>query len=419
VSGDLEQFSMVNPLPAPRPNRIPRADDAEYAGRMDRALETALKAGLDGLIVWGRGSTNSDGSQDLLYLTNHMSAVSHIPDSQAHRARGHAGLVLAPGHDPVLVTDSYDIDRAQVPVRDIRLSTFVDRDVARVAVELGLKGKRMGLAGQTGLLHSAAVMISSELGADTRIEAADQILTGLRLIKSPHEVTLLREASRIGCDWMNVVLAATEPGRTEGEIVGEGLRWLAASGGFAYDVAVSSGPSGHRYRHRQALPTWDSQRRLAAGDMIHFDLWGPVAQGYYCDLTRSTVVGEAPSASQARVLEDSIALIESVIAEVEPGRPLSHLHAAGARGMARRGVAGSAFSAMIPFYGHSLGLDCEAPFITSDASEIIAPGMVLAIECFLGGEPGEAGGFEQVIHVGESGVEILTGSAPSRPWAAG
>ena len=108
VSGDLEQFSMVNPLPAPRPNRIPRADDAEYAGRMDRALEAALKAGLDGLIVWGRSSTNSDGSQDLLYLTNHMSAVSHIPDSQAHRARGHAGLVLAPGHNPVLVADSFD-----------------------------------------------------------------------------------------------------------------------------------------------------------------------------------------------------------------------------------------------------------------------------------------------------------------------
>lgn len=41
---------------------------------------------------------------------------------------------------------------------------------------------------------------------------------------------------------MSVCLAATEPGRTEGEIVGEGLRWLAASGGFAYDIAVASGP---------------------------------------------------------------------------------------------------------------------------------------------------------------------------------
>lgn len=401
----------------PRPTLLARASDAEFAARQQQALDHALRDGFDGLIVWGRGSTNSDGSQDLLYLTNHMSVVSHIPDSHAHRARGHAGLILAPGKDPVLVTDSYDIDRTQVPVGDVRLSTFVDRDVARVAIELGLKGKRIGLAGQTGLLHSAAVMMAAELGDATKIEPADHILTRLRLIKSPHEVALLRDASRIGCDWMNVCLAATEPGRTEGEIVGEGLRWLAASGGFAYDIAVASGPVGHRYRHRQALPTWDSQRRIEAGDMIHFDLWGPVAQGYYCDLTRSTVVGRPPNSSQARVLEDSITLVESIIAEVEPGRPLSDLHAAGTRAMARRGGGDSGFSAMIPFFGHSLGLDCEAPFITSYASEIIRPGMVLAVECFLGGQPGEGGGFEHIIHVAESGVEILTTSAPARPWA--
>jgi Xaa-Pro dipeptidase len=398
------------------PTLLSRPDDDEFVARQDRALEAALREGFTGLIVWGRGSTNSDGSQDLLYLTNHMSAVSHIPDSHAHRARGHAGLVLAPGHEPVLVTDSYDIDRAEVPVRDIRLSTFVDRDLARVAAELGLKGKRVGLAGQSGLLHSAAVMMAAELGAETTLEPADHVLTALRLIKSTQEIALLRDASRIGCEWMNVMLAATQPGMTEGEIVGEGLHWLSASGGFAYDIAVSSGPFGHRYRHRQALPTWDSHRRIEAGDMIHFDLWGPVAHGYYCDLTRSTVVGAHPTASQARVLEDSISLVESVIAEIEPGRPLSALHAVGTRAMARRGGGDSDFSAMIPFFGHSLGLDCEAPFITSYAEDIIAPGMVLAIECFLGGGSGEGGGFEHIVHIGDSRVEILTSLAPARPW---
>ena len=401
----------------PGPTTLPRVDDAELAARCDRALDAALREGFSGLIVWGRGSTNSDGSQDLLYLTNHMSAVSHIPDSEAHRARGHAGLILSPGHDPVLVTDSYDLDRSEVSLPDIRLSTFVDRDVARAASELGLKGARIGLAGRAGLLHDASLMMASELGESTTLEPADHILKSLRLIKSPHEVALLREASRIGCDWMSVCLAATEPGRTEGEIVGEGLRWLAASGGFAYDIAVASGPVGHRYRHRQALPTWDSHRRLEAGDMIHFDLWGPVAHGYYCDLTRSTVVGSAPSSSQARVLEDSISLVESVIAEIDLGRPLSDLHEAGTHAMRQLGGGESDFSAMIPFFGHSLGLDCEAPFITSYATEIIRPGMVLAVECFLGGGPGEGGGFEHVLHVGETEVDILTSSSPARPWA--
>ncbi|QJP14809.1 aminopeptidase P family protein [Starkeya sp. ORNL1] len=413
-----ERRSSQTPVAA-RPTSLPRPGNAEFTERQARALDAARREGLDGLIVWGRGSTNSDGCQDLLYLANHMSAVSHIPDSEAHRARGHAALVLAHGRDPVLVTDSYDIDRAEVPVSDVRLSTFVDRDAARVATELGLRGGRVGLAGQTGLLHSAATCIATELGGSTVLVPADHILTALRLFKSAHEVALLREASRIGCDWMEVMLEASQPGRTEGEIVGDGLRFLAASGGWAYDVAVASGPVAHRYRHRQALPTWDSTRRLQPGDMLHFDLWGPVAHGYYCDLTRSTVVGARATAAQERVLEDSIAIVESVIAEIEPGRRLADLHAAGAQAMARRGGGASGFSAMIPFFGHSLGLDCESPFITSSAQEIIGPGMVLAIECFLGGEAGEGAGFEHVVHIGETGIEIITSAAAERPWARG
>jgi Xaa-Pro aminopeptidase len=402
-----------------RPTALSRPSDAELADRRTRALDAAVAEGWDGLIVWGRGSTNSDGSQDLLYLTNHMSAVSHIPDSLAHRARGHAALVLAPGHHPILVTDSYDVDRTAVGVGEIRLSTFVDRDAARVAADLGLRGKRVGIAGQTGLLHSAAVCMGDELGPTTRLGSADSILARLRLFKSQHEVALLTDASRIGCEWIEIMLEAAQPGRTEGEVVGEGLRWLAAAGGWAYDIAVASGPVAARYRHRQALPTWDSTRLLEAGDMIHFDVWGPVAHGYYCDLTRSTVVGARPTAAQEAVLEDAIALVESVIAEIVPGRPLSDLHAAGMRTLARRGGAASDFSAMIPFFGHSLGLDCESPFITASATEVIAPGMVLAIECFLRGDAGQGAGFEHVVHIGETRIDILTDLAAARPWLVG
>lgn len=152
--------------------------------------------------------------------------------------------------------------------------------------------------------------------------------------------------------------------------------------------------------------------------MLHIDLWGPVAHGYYCDLTRSTVVGARPTASQEAVLESSIEVVESIIAKIEPGRSLSDLHAAGTRAIAGLGGSRSARASMIPFFGHSLGLDCDAPFITATAEEEIRRDMVLAIECFLGGEQGEGAGFEHVVHVGESEIEILTAAAPARPWMA-
>ncbi len=406
-------------VPPPRPTPLARPSDDELRLRQQRAVEAAQRAGLAGLIVWGRGSTNADGCADLLYLTNHLSAVSHIPDSEANSARGHAALVLAPGREPVLVTDSYDIDRSEVGVHDIRLSTYVDRDCAQVAIELGLQAKSIGVAGQTGLLHSAAVRMAEVLGPSTTLIPSDGLLTDLRVIKSEHEVALLRDASRIGSEWMQAVLAAAIPGRTEGEIVGEGLRWLSAAGGWAYDVAVASGPCSHRYRHRQALPTWDVHRQLEEGDLFHVDLWGPMAHGYFCDLTRSTVIGAEPTDSQRRVLEDSIELVEQVIARIEPGVPLSALRAVGVEVMDRRGGGSSAFSAMIPFVGHSLGLECEAPFITSFADRVIEPHMVFAIECFLGGESGQGAGFEHVLHVGEREIEILTALAPTRPWEQG
>jgi Xaa-Pro dipeptidase len=406
------------PSPSAQPTALPPPDLTELAGRRRAALAAAQAAGLDGLIVWGRGSTNVDGCADLLYLTRHLTAVSHIPDGPGNRARGHAALVLAPGREPVLVTDSYDLDPSELGLSEVRLSTEVDRDTARAACDLGLGGHRVGLAGQTGLLHSAAACLAHELGGATQVSPADDLIARLRLVKSPAEVALLREASRLGCTWMEVMLAAALPGRTEGEVVGEGLRWLAAAGGWAYDVAIASGPVAHRYRHRQALPTWDSGRRLESGDLLHIDAWGPMAHGYFCDLTRSTVVGEAPSAKQRSVLEDAVELVQTLIGAVRPGRTLREVHAAGAAALARRGGDASGFSAMIPFFGHSLGLECERPFITATADEVIVPNMVLALECFLAEGPGVGAGFEHVVLVKSDGVEVLTHDAAERPWAS-
>ena len=409
-------MNLCSPPPA-QPAALPPPDHAEFTARRSAALAAAQAAGLDGLIVWGRGSTNVDGGADLLYLTNHLTAVSHIPDGPGNRARGHAGLILAPGCQPVLVTDSYDLDPSELGLSDVKLSTEVDVGVARAALDLGLGGKRLGLAGQTGLLHSAAVCLARELGPATELRPADHLLTRLRLVKSPHEVALLREASRVGCGWMETMLAAARPGRTEGEVVGEGLRWLAAAGGWAYDVAVASGPFSHRYRHRQALPTWNSRRRLERGDMVHLDAWGPVAHGYFCDLTRSTVVGAAPTDVQRRVLEDTVELVQTLVAAVRPGRTLGDVHAAGAAALARRGGDDSGFCAMIPFFGHSLGLECELPFITAHSEEVIAPGMVFALECFLAAGAATGAGFEHVVLVTSDGVELLTAGAVERPWA--
>lgn len=400
-----------------RPTLVAPIGNPEYLLRQGLLREQLRASGFDGAIVWGRGSTNVDGSADLLYVTGHLSAVTHILDSPAHSARGHAGLVLPVDGPSILVTDSYDAEFAAIPVDDARMSIRVDVDTARAAVEAGLQGKRIALIGMSGLLFAHHERMVEILGPSTTLMPSDDILVAMRVLKSEAEIDLLREASRIGCEWVNRMVAAAVPGATEGEVVGEGLRYLARAGGWPYDVAVGSGPHSHRYRSRQALPTWDASYVLKKGDLFHADVWGPTAHGYFCDLTRSAVVGAKPTASQARALNDSVDLVEHVTTFVEPGARFGMLQERAGAWLAKRdGGGGSAFSAMIPFVGHSMGLECEAPFITSIEDTVVAPGMVLAIECFLGGEPGEGAGFEHVLVVRDGGLEILTESAVSRPW---
>lgn len=396
-------------------SQLPPPSQAEFATRRLNVLAEARRRGLDAVLIWGRGGTNVDGSADLLYLSNHLSPVSHMPDSEAGTARGHAALLIAEGIEPLLITDAYDIQKTDVAVDNLQITPFVDRDAGKAIAKAGLAGKRIGLVGNSGLLHSAYTRIVEAAGADTAFISAEEILTDLRMIKSDYEIDLLREASRIGSEWITTLLNAAIPGRTEGEIVGEGMRYICAAGGWAYDVAVSSGPVAARYRHRQALPTWDSVRPVEAGDMIHFDVWGPIVHGYFCDLVRSTVVGQAPDPHQARILEDAIAFVEHMIAGIEPGVPLSAIHQRGTEWLHRRRGGGSSFAAMVPHVGHSLGLADEPPFINKHFDRPIQPNMVLALEGFIADGPKTAAGFEQVVVVKESGLEIIT-TAPARNW---
>ena len=48
------------------------------------------------------------------------------------------------------------------------------------------------------------------------------------MVKSDAELGLIRHAAEVGVGWMRTMMEAVEPGRTEGEVVGEGLAYLAA-----------------------------------------------------------------------------------------------------------------------------------------------------------------------------------------------
>jgi len=403
--------------------RAPAITDAELTQRRRRAAEAAAERGLDGLLVWSRGGTSVDFYGDVLYLTGHHSPFPPNQDTEHWSARSYSALVLPVDGSPVLVVDLPEPPE-HVRLDDVRATLRVPHGAAAALRDRGLDRGRLGLVGRDTLLRSQAQIIEDELGHPLSLTPADDLLERMRMIKSPAEVALLRDAAAVGVGWMGAMLDAVEAGRTEGDVIGEGLRYLAAHGGFPYDAAIASGDRSNRFFSRLSIPSWDADRRLEPGDLVHIDAWAAI-DGYYTDFVRSTVVGRVPTAAQRELLEASVALIDDLVEATRPGVRIGDLYARGAAWLTEHGFgehrgaldeSGTDFGRLFPAFGHGVGLGLEPPWIVDGEPTVVEEGMCLALECLVG-RPGVGGaGFEHDVIVGADGCEILTAGSPAVWW---
>jgi Xaa-Pro dipeptidase len=396
----------------------------EFRERQRRATEAAAERGLDALVVWARGGTSVDFYGDVLYLANHHSPFPPNQDTPQWSARSYSGLVLPVDGEPALVVDLPEFDADMIPVEDIRSTLHVPQGLAKALRDRGLDGARLGLCGRDTLLASQLRHMEGELGHELAFEPVDEILERMRMVKSAAELDLIRRAADVGVGWMKAMMEAAEPGRTEGEVIGEGLRYLAANGGFPYDAAIASGSRSQYFFSRIGIPTWDAHRKIERGDLVHIDAWAAI-DGYYTDFVRSTVAGREPSEEQRELLEGAVAIIDHIIEAVRPGVTIGELYDLGATWMVDNGFgehraemdsSGTDFGNLFPAFGHSFGAGLEAPWIIDGEPTVVEENMCLAVEALLG-RPGVGGaGFEHNLIVGADGCEVITASCPSRWW---
>lgn len=397
----------------------------EFGRRRSRAVKAAAERGLDGLLVWSRGGTSVDFYGDVLYLANHHSPFPPNQDTAQWSGRSYSALVLPVDGDPVLIVDLPDYDAEQIQVEDIRSTLHVPQTVASVLREKGIDGGRIGLVGRDSLLLAHLQAIESELGGPLELFDADDIVERLRMVKSEAELENMRRASAVGNRWMQSMMEAVEPGRTEGEVVGEGLRVLAVEGGFPYDAAIASGDRSPNFLSRNQIPSWDAGKKLESGQMLHIDAWGSV-DGYFLDLDRSTVVGGNADAAQREVLEAAIAIIEHLIAGVRGGVRVNEIYQRGAAWLVENGFgehraklddAATDFGQLFPAFGHGVGLGLERPFVTEDEETVMKPNMVFALEALIGRKGVGGAAFEQTMIVTGDGAEVINAACPSRWWS--
>jgi Xaa-Pro aminopeptidase len=387
---------------------LPRIAAEEFRERQERLRARMGDRGLAGVLVWSRGATTQDQYADVYYLSNFYSHYPAVPDANGRwRAKGYAGLVVPIDGPVTLVTDlaSFRDDLTYVD------RVITDQDLVGAAIRALREDVAAG-GGPIGVLGSPALSWRWYLalvdGVGDRFISADDLGPELRLIKSPAEQALLRAAGEVGVLGVEAVMDAAVPGATEAEVAAAGFAAVLGAGGMVYGISLSTGPYAHFYSQSQPAP-FDSRHELREGDMARVDFYGSV-DGYLFDFGRSRVVGREADEVQRQLLDVARDSVRAGIAALRPGATLGEVARAADRAFAASAFvrSGRGLAPEFNTWGHSLGLNWEAPYIDADSDLVVEPGMCLAVEKRVA-IPGVGGAtYEDDVLVSADGCEILT-----------
>jgi len=155
---------------------------------------------------------------------------------------------------------------------------------------------------------------------DLAVENLDPIIDRARNVKSPREIAVIREATRIAGLGIMEAMREAEPGMYEYELqaVAEYVFKKFGSQGPAYFALVATGPN-TVYSHYHK-----GTRKLAAGDLVQFD-YAPDFQYYVSDVTRVFPADGKFTPKQRELYSIYLAMYRALMSEIRPGVPVRDL----------------------------------------------------------------------------------------------
>jgi Xaa-Pro dipeptidase len=221
-----------------------------------------------------------------------------------------------------------------------------------------------------------------------------------RRTKTPDEVAALRGALRVAEDSLTTAVRELHAGTTEQALTGVMLEAQAAGGVSTPATQDGAWVTSREHPWRRAR----SGGSIESGDLVAFAA-GVLADGYVGELGRTWPVGDVDASA---LYDRWNELWDKLAAACQPGRPASDLLSAY--------VAANEPLPPMPV-AHGLGLGFDSPVVTprlraTAASEILEPGMVLAVTGYVWQEGVGAVFGREAVLVAPEGPEVLT-SSPS------
>lgn len=238
------------------------------------------------------------------------------------------------------------------------------------------------------------------------------VLGGLRMIKSPAEIAVMRQAGEIAGAMMAAAHGSLREGVPEYEsalaVISAGTRTAA---GFLsdrgaerfvspviHDLQILQSGTDTSMVHRRA-----STRRYRRGDPVYFCFCNMVQFRHYrLGFDRMFHIGEARDAD-ARVQQVAIDAQQAAIAAIRPGVEAQQVAAAADAVYAAHGHATGYRT------GRAIGMSClEAPELKPGDRTVLAPGMTFAVDGGISIEGRTAGRIGDSVVVTDRGCEYLT-----------
>lgn len=305
-----------------------------------------------------------------------------------------AGMALITGEGAYFYIDSRYIEAAQKSIADavvemIDINTSYYDKLNAVIDKCGIK--RLGV--EDGILsYNEYNQLKTKLKAE--LVPAQELMTELRMSKSPEEIEKLIAAQRIAEKAFTEVLGIIKAGMTEKQIAAELIYRMLRNGaeGISFDPIVVTGV-------KSSMPHGvPGDVEIKKGDFVTLD-FGCKLDGYCSDMTRTIAVGGVTDEMQL-VYNTVLQAQEAGIKIAKAGLTGAQVDAAAREVITRAGY-GEYFG---HGFGHGLGLDVhEAPTAGLSGKTAMSVGSVISAEpgIYLPGRFGVR--IEDVIVLNETG----------------
>jgi Xaa-Pro dipeptidase len=340
----------------------------EFAERRRRAIAAIAEAKLDGLLMFRQES--------MYYLTGYDTFGYVFFQC----------LYLGVDGKLTLLTRAPDLLQAKhtSDIEDIRI--WVDAPDAKPAEQLreilishGCKGKRLGVEWESyGLTARNGQRLAAALEGFCTLVDASELVSRLRVVKSPAELAYVRRAADLGDAALDEARRLAKPGASEGDILAAMQSAVFRGGGDdpANEYIIGSGPDALLCRYKSG------RRNLDATDQLTLEFAG-VYRHYHSCLMRTLVIGRVDP-RLAEMHKAAVEALEASEAALKPGHSFGDVFDAHARTLDALGHRAHRLNAC----GYSLGTTfapnwMDWPMLYHGNPVPIAPGMVIFLHMIL------------------------------------